>query len=68
MNKCVCSIGEMLLAAGTEVRITNSVFLPTYLQQIPHALDWDWTRAFEVTGLPLTAWAKERQIWTYTNR
>jgi len=39
MNKCVCSIGEMLLAAGTEVRITNSVFLPTYLQQIPHALD-----------------------------
>lgn len=67
MNKRVCRIGEMILATGTEVRVTYSVFLPTYLQQIPHALDWEWTRTFVVTGWPLAAWAKERQIGTYTN-
>jgi len=35
MNKCVCSIGEMLLTTGHEVWVPKSVFIPTYLQQIP---------------------------------
>ena len=39
MNKWVCSIGEILLTTGTEVRIPKLVFIPTYLQQIPHELN-----------------------------
>ena len=67
MYICVCSIGEMLLRTGSEVRVTKSVFIPTYLQLIPHELDLEWNRDFVVTAWPLAAWAKESQVGTYTN-